>query len=110
MAKKSRVYIVQVRTAQEGVFWYQKPVPGMSKKHVFDEINDNTIAVLDIRYTGWYELTLSASNPSDYYFELTSKKTGNVYVYEPGDFGWKHLEYQFHTAIEDMTDYMDSDY
>ncbi|HIA4050775.1 TPA: hypothetical protein ACWQB8_004727 [Escherichia coli] len=110
MAKKSRVYGVMVRTAQDGVFIYGKPVPGMSKTHVFNEVNSQLMAVLEVKYLGWYDITLNANSSTEYYFELTSKKKGNTYIFEPGDFGWNHLNYQFQQNVDEMVEVMDSDY
>ncbi|WP_111779166.1 hypothetical protein [Pectobacterium parvum] len=110
MAKKSIVYGVRVRTAQDGVFIYKKPVPGMSKNHVFNEVNSQLMAVLEVKYLGWYDITLTAYSPTDYFFELTSKKSGNTYTFESGDFGWGHLNYQFQQDVDEMVEIMDSDY
>ncbi|SQH13250.1 hypothetical protein [Providencia heimbachae] len=102
MAKKSRIYSVIVRTARDGEFRYQKPVPGMSKKHVSAEMNSSSMAVLRVDYVGWYDIDLMGDSSGEYYFELTSKKNQYVYTFENYDYGWSHLNLQFQNNVDDM--------
>lgn len=102
MAKKSRVYGVWFRTAHEEPRIYGKPVPGMSKSHVLKEMNSQTMAVLQVKHIGWHDITLIGDWSGEYYFQLTSKKTGMSYDFESHDYGWDHLNLQFQKNVDDM--------
>lgn len=101
MAKKSRVYKVLVRTAHGGEFTYNMPVPGASKSHVFSEMNSPDMAVLDIKYLYWCDIQLIGYASGDYFFKLITKN-GREFTYEEGDFGWNHLNFQFHQDVNEM--------
>ncbi|MFJ5503351.1 hypothetical protein ACIPUO_03930 [Pectobacterium carotovorum] len=102
MAKKSRIYGVFVRTASAGEFAYPKPVPGVSKQHVLAEINSPAMAALSAKYVGWYDIEIIGDISGEYYFQLTSKKNGNIYTFESHDYGWNHLNIQFQTEVNEM--------
>lgn len=106
MAKKTRLYKVRVRTAQDGEFTLNKPIPGASKIHVFNEINSINMAVLHIEYLYWSDIQLIGYDPSDYHFEVKTKN-GYEFSYFQGDFGWEHLNYQSQQDVSEMIDYME---
>ncbi|EBQ0453615.1 hypothetical protein AXP45_22810 [Salmonella enterica subsp. enterica] len=103
MAKKTRAYRVRVRTAHGGEFTYNMPVPGASKAHVASEMNSPDMAVLDVQYLYWCDIQLIGYASGDYFFKLITK-SGHEFIYEPGDFGWEYLNFQFHQNVNEMTD------